>query len=154
MLRATVSIIAVLGLVACGGGGDGVTAPVVDPNGTPPVVAPPATPSVVGTYDLQSMDGMQVPALYFVGDGFRFDVTAGAFSLFPDGTYRIALTMRFVGPQGVSETPEQEFEQGTYTLSASGITLRSASGVTMSATVADAMLTMRMDGQTFVYRRR
>ena len=34
------------------------------------------------------------------------------------------------------------------------VTLRSEAGVTMSATVADAQLTMRMDGLSFMYRKR
>ena len=150
----TFVLLALVALTACGGG-DGSTAPVVvDPLTTPPVVTPPATPSFVGTYELQSMDGVRVPALYFVGDDFRFDVTSGSFAIAADGTYRVALAMRFVGPQGTTEQPEQEFETGTYTVSGSVFTLRSASGVTMSATLADGLLSMRMDGQAFVYRKR
>jgi hypothetical protein len=154
MRRRTSVLLALAALAACGGG-DGPTAPVVtDPQTTPPVVAPPATPSYVGTYDLQSMDGARVPAVYFVGEDFRFDVTAGSFALAADGTYRVALAMRFVGPQGITEQPEQEFETGTYTVSGAVVTLRSAAGVTMSASLAGGLLSMRMDGQAFVYRKR
>jgi hypothetical protein len=91
--------------------------------------------------------------VYFLGDSYRFDVTSGTFDLRPDRTYRIALTMRYVGIDGVVETPEQEFEQGTYTVSGAVLTLRSAAGVTMSASLANAQLTMRMDGLSFVYRK-
>jgi hypothetical protein len=148
MRRLALTLIAALGLAACGG--EGATAPVTRPPEVP--VTPPAPPEV-GTYALQTVDGASVPAVYFLGGDFRFDVTAGSVVLKPDRTFRIALTIRFVGVEGTTETPDQEVETGTYEVSGSTITLRSSAGETITASISSAQLSLRMDGFTFVYRK-
>jgi hypothetical protein len=148
MRRLALTLIAAIGLAACGG--EGATAPVAKPPQVP--VAPP-TPPEVGTYALQSMDGASVPAVYFLGGDYRFDVTAGSVVLNRDRTFRIALTIRFVGVEGTTETPDQEVESGTYEVSGSTVTLRSSTGATMTASIANAQLSLQMDGFTFVYRK-
>jgi hypothetical protein len=149
MRRLALTLVAAITLAACGGG-EGATAPDPEPPAVP--VAPPA-PAVAGTYALQSVDGAAVPAVYLLGDDYRFDVTAGSVILKADRTYRIVLTIRFVGPTGTTETPDQEFEAGTYDVSGTTVTLRSAAGETMTASLSNALLTLRMDGFTFVYRK-
>ena len=148
MRRLALALVAVVGLAACGGGG--ATAPVAEP---PVVPVTPPTPPEVGTYALQSMDGASVPAVYFLGADFRFDVTAGSVVLRADRTFRIALTIRFVGVEGTTETPDQEVETGTYDVSGSTVTLHSAAGDTLTASLASPQLSLRMDGFTFVYRK-
>lgn len=148
MRRIALTLVALL-IVACGGG-DGGTAPVTE---KPVVPTPPPPPAEVGTYALQSMDGAAVPAVYFLGSDYRFDVTAGSVVLRADRTYRIVLTIRYVGVEGTSETPDQEIESGTYEVSGTTVTLRSATGDTMTASLANALLSLKMDGFTFVYRK-
>jgi len=138
MRRLAFALLAAVSIAACGGS-DGATAPAGAP--------------VAGTYLLQSMDGVAMPAVYFVADDYRFDVTGGSFALNADLTYRVALDMRYVGVAGVSDAPAQEFEHGTYTVSGSVVTLSSDAGGTMSATLSNSVLTMRMDGLSFVYRK-
>ena len=147
MRRLALVTLVVAGLAACGGG-DGTTGP--DDPTTPP---PAAVSSLVGTYVLQTMDGVAVPGVYHLADSYRFDVTSGTFELLADGTYRITLSMRYVGVEGVHESPAQEFEHGTYAVSGSVVTLRSDAGVTMTASVTNGQLTMRMDGLSFMYKK-
>jgi hypothetical protein len=144
MRRLALVLLVAAGLAGCAGGAATTGPP------APPAAA---VSPLVGTYVLQTMDGVAVPGLYFLTDSYRFDVMSGAFELLADGTYRIVLSMRYVGVEGVRESPAQEFERGTYSASGTVLTLRSEAGVTMSATVANAQLTMRMDGLSFMYRK-
>ena len=157
MHRSALALLAAACLAACGGG-DGATGPDTTSTTTtpPPVVVPPVVaPSIAGTYVLQTMQGVPVPAVYFLGDDYHFDVTAGAFELRADRTYRIVLTMRHVDATGwVTESPEQEIERGRYEANGALLTLRSEAGVTMSATLEGDVITMRLDGQAFAYRKR
>jgi hypothetical protein len=148
MRRLALILIAAVGLAACGG--ESATAPATRP---PEVPVTPPPPPEVGTYALQSMDGAGIPAVYFLGGDFRFDVTAGSVVLKPDRTFRIALTIRFVGIDGTTETPDQEVETGTYEVSGSTITLRSSAGQTITASLANALLSLQMDGFTFEYKK-
>ena len=151
MRRLALTLIAALGLAACGG--ESATAPVAKPPEVPVTPPTPPTPPEAGTYALQSMDGASVPAVYFLGGDFRFDVTAGSVVLKPDRTFRIALTIRYVGIEGTTETPDQEVETGTYEVSGSTITLRPSAGGAITASIANAQLSLQMDGFTFVYRK-
>ena len=136
MFRRILPSLAVLLVVACGGGSD------------------PASPddSVVGTYTLRTVNGATLPAVVGTEQGVTVSVTAGGLTLRADRTFSATTTARGVGA-GTDATVTAT-GAGTYTVSGNAVTLVDASSnARLTGSYANGSVTMAQDGFVSVYTR-
>jgi hypothetical protein len=130
-----VAAIAVFGLAAACGGGDGINEPA----------------SIAGTYNLQTLDGQSPPVVVLDEPGFKLEVMSGNFVLAANRTFTTNVVFRITVDTEVST--EAESFSGTYTVTGSTVTFTYSDGDTDSATLAGDTLTFSDGSSTAVFRK-
>lgn len=123
-------------------------------NGGDAIVAVPAT--VDGVYALSTLNGMALPAtLVDTIDGVQNRVTfmsPTTFTLKPDKTYRVVLTLRFV----IGSTTETltDSSAGTYSLTGQQVSFSESGAPVFTGTWNGSnMLTIAQEGNLFVFKK-
>lgn len=127
--------IAVLGLVAACGGGDGINDPV----------------SIAGTYNLETIDGQAPPVVVFEEPGLKVEIVSGNFILNANGSFTTTIGWRIT--EGTQVSTDSETFPGTYTVTGSTVNFAYSDGDTDSATLAGNTLTFTDGGSTAVFRK-
>ena len=101
---------------------------------------------VSGNYALQTVNGNNVPAVYFQDPSVKFEIVSGSFNIVGDNTWNGTFTLRGTDltTGGVSTvTPPVG---GTYALNNGSITLTDGrNGLTFTGTLAGGTLTVGSD---------
>jgi ABC-type glycerol-3-phosphate transport system substrate-binding protein len=107
--------------------------------------------SIVGTYTLQTVNGVATPVTVFQDASGRVEVTGGRVSLNADGTFSDAIDLRLTSGQTVLTTTETAV--GTYVRSGDNITFNVTGAEPYRMAISGRTLTQVEEGFTLVYRR-
>ncbi|CAN5705788.1 hypothetical protein BH23GEM1_BH23GEM1_00490 [soil metagenome] len=107
--------------------------------------------TVAGTYTLQSVNGAPLPYVFFEGEGYKLEVTAGNYVLAAGGTFSSSVTFRET-ENGVATTSSETFS-GRYAVSGSVITFTYSDGDVITGTISGNTLQFTEDGETAVFVR-
>ncbi|HEX9165520.1 MAG TPA: lipocalin family protein [Gemmatimonadales bacterium] len=106
---------------------------------------------LVGTWRLQTVNGLPLPFTLSEGPADKLELTGEALTLVAAGTFTMVTTFRVT--QGGNVFPESVPDQGSYTVNGSTVTFTFESdGSTITMTVSGNTMT-DADVDTFVYRR-
>jgi hypothetical protein len=138
-MRRTISAaLLVLSFLGCGGS-DGPSAP--------------AAASIVGTYNLQSVNGVKLPATLIETTAEKIVVTDDEVTLSADLTYSEIGHAQVTASNGAAATLP-EGDTGTYTNANGAVVLSSTIGNgSTNATISGSSLTIVAQGATLVYSR-
>lgn len=109
------------------------------------------TGRVAGTYELRSVNGASLPALYYQEPGYRLEVLNANFTIETDGTYSEALILRETVNGSTSTTSQSTY--GFYDYLDGELTFDEASGRRYYGFVDGNTLTVEDEGVRMVYRR-
>ncbi|HVF39527.1 MAG TPA: hypothetical protein VM939_06470 [Gemmatimonadaceae bacterium] len=109
------------------------------------------TGRVAGTYELRSVNGYQVPAVYYEEPGYRLEVLNANFTLENDGTFTEALILRETvrGSTNTSSTSTY----GNYDYYNGEFTFDEAGGHRYYGRINGSTLIIEDEGVTMEYRR-
>ncbi len=116
---------------------------------------PTATSSIEGTYTLQQVNGVNLPATIYEDPDFKFEILSGSLILTQDRRYREPISFRFTDKSSAQAQTRTEEDTGSYSVTGSTITFVSADADvgTFSGTVGDNTISYTFEGINLVYRR-
>ena len=107
---------------------------------------------LVGTWRLQTVDGLPLPFTLSEGGADKLELTAETMTLVASGSFDMVTTFRVT--EGSNVFPESIPDEGTYVVNGSTVTFTyDSDGSTDIATVSGNAMTLDDIGLTFVYRR-
>ena len=111
-----------------------------------------ADDEVIGTWQLQTVDGLSLPFTLTQSDVDRLELTGESMTLLASGRFTMVTTFRVT--DGNNIFPESIPDAGTYAVTDSTVTFRfDSDGSTATATVNGNAMTLHDIGLTFLYRR-
>jgi hypothetical protein len=107
---------------------------------------------VVGTWQLETVDGLPLPFALEQSEVDRLDLTGESMTLASSG--RFTMVTDFLVTDGSDVYPESIPDEGTYAVSGSTVTFTfDSDGSSVTATVSANTMTLDDIGLTFVYHR-
>lgn len=123
-----------LGLLACGSDSSG-----------------PSEPDWVGTYDLQTVEGTEVPAVILQVGNDVLEIVSGSVRMNEDQTFSTNATYRLT--EGSEVTTSTDSQNGSFTKNGSAVRFNYSDGTQDTGSLNGKVLTITSEGITFVFQK-